>query len=134
MSRWLVLTVFSMLPLIGGCGTAVRPGLANAPRLGGTATADDRITDVVSNGGDACGLYAEHGVLRNQVPACVSWAAPPHAPASYAPPSATIETNGGLVEPWVNHLYAGWPCPRTTSHQIKSWSVPGAVVASCAVP
>jgi hypothetical protein len=130
MSRWPVLTVLMMLPMLGGCGTAVRPGLANAPRLGGATAADDRVTDTVANGADACGLYAEHGVLRNQIPACASWA-PTFPPASYATPVASAP-NGGLVEPWVNHLYVGWPCPRTSaSRQTKSWSVPGAALATC---
>jgi hypothetical protein len=134
MSRWLVLTVFAALPLVAGCGSTVRPGLANGPRLGGTTTADDRVDDVVSNGAEACGLYAEHGVLRNQIPACASWA-PATPPASYVTAPGAVAPNGGLVEPWVNHLYVGWPCPGVpSSRQTKSWSVPGAAVATCAVP
>ena len=68
MSRWLVLAAFSMaLPLVG-CGSSLRAGLSNAPRLGGTTTADNRVGDAVSNGDDACGAYAENGALRNRIP------------------------------------------------------------------
>ena len=74
MSRWLVLAVLSTASPLLGCGSSVRAGLSNAPRLGGTPTADNRVSDVVSNGDDACGAYAENGVLRNRVPPCQSWA------------------------------------------------------------
>ena len=67
MSRWPVLAAFSIAPLLLGCGSA-RAGLSNAPRLWGTALADEQVHDVVSNGDDACGAIAEHGVLRNRIP------------------------------------------------------------------
>jgi len=135
MSRWLVLTVLSAALPLFGCASSVRPGLSNAPRLGGTPTADNRIGDVVSNGDDACGVYAEHGVLPNRIPPCQSRSAanpPPGSepllPASVAPPSP-------LVEPWLDHFYIGWPCPAPASpRQTKSWSSPSAVVATCSVP
>ena len=81
MLRWLVLAVFSMAPLGLGCGSSLRAGLSNAPNLGGSPVADGRangvvsngINDVIANGDDACGRYAEHGVLRNQLPPCPTW-------------------------------------------------------------
>jgi hypothetical protein len=137
MSRWLVLAVVSTaLPLVG-CGTSVRAGLSNAPRLGGTTTTDNRVSDVVSNGDDGCGVYSEHGTLRNRVPPCQS--AGPTFPLSVSqvpPPSEA--PSGGLVQPWLDHFYVGWPCPTTTSsRQTKlwsAWSAPSPVVATCSVP
>ena len=135
MSRWLLLTVFSIAPLAFGCGSSVRPGLANAPRLGGAPIADVRITDVVSNGDDACGRYAEEGVLRNRIPPCRSRAAT-HPVAGYAVPTATGGESHGLVQPWVDHFYVGWPCPASASsqHRARGWSAADTTVAACAVP
>ncbi len=140
MSRWLVLTVLSIAPFAFGCASSVRPGLANAPRLGGTSTADDRITDVVSNGDDACGLYAENGVLPNRIPPCASWM-PSRSPASYAAP-VSASPRVTFVEPWLNHFYVGWPCPAPSSssptHQARltksAWTPPSTTVATCSVP
>jgi hypothetical protein len=134
MSRWLVLAAFSTaLPLLG-CGSSVRAGLSNAPRLGGTSTADNRVGDVVSNGDDACGTYAESGALRNRVPPCQSWTGAYPMTAAQVPLPASGPPAGGLVQPWLNHFYVGWPCPEaTSSRQTKSWSS-GAAVATCSVP
>jgi hypothetical protein len=135
MSRWLVLAVLSTaLPIIG-CGSSVRAGLSNAPRLGGTPTADNRVSDVVSNGDDACGAYAENGVLRNRVPPCQS-RAPVTGRASYEVTVPSVgEPPGALVEPWLDHFYVGWPCAgMTSSHQTKSWSPVSADAATCSVP
>jgi hypothetical protein len=138
MSRWLVLAAFSMaLPLLG-CGSSVRAGLSNAPRLGGTTTADNRVGDAVSNGDDACGAYAENGALRNRIPPCPGWAATYPLSGSEVPLPAAGAPGGSLVQPWLNHFYVGWPCPAaTSSRQTKSWSSsPGSssAVATCSVP
>jgi hypothetical protein len=124
MSRWLVLAVLSGLPLLSGCGSAVRPGLSNAPRLGGSSVADEGIHDVVSNGDDACGLYSEHGVLRNRIPPCPHV----HPVASTAwMPTSTQPPGQGLVSPWLKHFYVGWPCPHAmsmTESKAVAWSSP----------
>jgi hypothetical protein len=148
MPRWLVLAAFSIAPLALGCGSslhdaaALQVGLANAPNLGGSPAAEGRangtvaggVTDVVANGNDSCGRYAEHGVLRNQFPPCPSWL-PPHPAATVAPP-VHEEVSRGLVQPWVNHFYTGWPCPDATASSRKphAWSALDATVAECAVP
>jgi len=135
MLRWLVLAVVSTALPLFGCGSSVRAGLSNAPRLGGTATTDNRVTDVVSNGDDSCGAYTEHGTLRNRIPACPS--AGPTFPLSVSqvPAPARVEPSGGLVQPWVDHFYVGWPClASTSSRQTKSWSAPSVIVATCSVP
>jgi len=110
MSRWPLLAAFSLAPLLLGCGSSVRPGLSNAPRLGGTALADEQIHDVVSNGDDGCGLHPEHGgVLRGRIPPCPG-AAHPLARTSWLPTSAPSPADEGLVVPWLQHFYVGWPC------------------------
>ena len=57
--------------LLGGCGSAVQPGLANAPGLGG-ASPETRVHDAIANGRDACerAMFPQGGVLRGQVPPC----------------------------------------------------------------
>ena len=132
MLRWLVLAVLATaLPLVG-CGSSVRAGLSNAPRLGGTTTADNRIGDVVSNGDDSCVAYTEHGVLRNKVPPCPTSASLSATPGPSPAPGAP---SGALVEPWLDHFYVGWPCPvASSSHPPRAWSPASAVVATCSVP
>lgn len=137
MLRWLVLAVLSTALPLAGCGSSVRAGLANAPRLGGATTADNRVTDVVSNGDDSCGAYAEHAVLRYRVPPCPGWTAgsPPASQASQLPSSTGSPPSGALVEPWLDHFYVGWPCPvATSSRASRSWSSPSHVDATCSVP
>jgi hypothetical protein len=132
MSRWLLFTVFSMLPALGCASSpvAVGAGLANAPRLGGTPTVDDRVADVVSNGNDACGVTGgEAGPLPNRIPPCVSWTPGLPLAAVVAPPPPP----SGLVEPWLNHFYVGWPCPHA-SRQTKSLLPESDAVAACTVP
>jgi hypothetical protein len=133
MSRWLVLAVLSTAASVLGCGSSVRPGLSNAPRLGGTPTVDNRISDVVSNGDDACAAYAENGVLRYRVPPCESWA---NTRSSYELTLPSVgEPPGALVKPWVVHFYVGWPCPgATSSRQTKSWLPLNTDAATCSVP
>ncbi len=139
MLRWLVLAVFSIAPLTIGCGSSVRAGLANAPRLGGTATADDRVADVVSNGDDACGLSSESGVMRNRIPPCPRPTSVHNVAVSVGRPSSG-EPNGGLVEPWLNHFYVGWPCatkmPASDSSEARTspwspWSPSRPVATAC---
>jgi hypothetical protein len=143
MSRWLVLTVFSMAPLAMGCGSSMRAGLSNAPNLGGSPIAEGRandvvatgVTDVVSNGDEACGRYAEHGVLRNQIPPCPTYT-PAHPVATFTPTASTDGAARGLVQPWLNHFYVGWPCPESVSatHKVHAWAAIDSTVAECAVP
>jgi hypothetical protein len=134
MSRWLVLTVLSAALPLYGCGASIRPGLSNAPRLGGTATVDNRVSDVVSDGDDSCGASSERGSLRNGVPPCPgSGSAFPLSITQLPAPSTAAPSD--LVRPWVDHFYIGWPCPTaTSSRQTKSWSAASAVVATCSVP
>ena len=132
MSRWLLVAVLSVVPSLG-CGSTVGAGLANAPRLGGTPTADNRVNDVIANGDDACGVSTESGsVLRNRVPPCTSWA-PREVNASYLASPPAGQSSVGLVQPWLNHFYVGWPC-ATSSSRTKTLVPAGSTVASCSVP
>jgi hypothetical protein len=125
MSRWPVLTACS-IPLVVGCAPSVTPGLANAPRLGGSAIADERVTDVVSNGNDACGAN-ERGPLRSQLPACLTVE---RAPAVTAFTLSGRSTSSGLVVPWLQHFYVGWPCDgRSGRPTAVSWSTSSSPVA-----
>jgi hypothetical protein len=94
-----------------GCGPTVQPGLANAPALGKVPSADERVTDVVSNGHDSCERKLGPGPLRNQVPPCPTVSEP--APAvSITIRSPQTPDAGVDVDPWLGHLWKGWPCPR----------------------
>jgi hypothetical protein len=109
MSRWLVLTACSSALLAAGCAPSLTPGLANGPRLGGSQVADERIGDVVSNGNDACGPFAEGSVLRNKVPEC------PTVERSASATALDFTRNpdtDALVVRWLRHFYVGWPCKR----------------------
>jgi hypothetical protein len=70
MRLWSVL-VAALGLCLAGCATAVAPGLANAPILGG-ATPETTIHDVIANGHDACEQvwFPEGAVLRRKVPPC----------------------------------------------------------------
>jgi len=81
-----------------GCASNVQVGLANAPWLGG-ATIETRVHDAIANGRDSCerSAFPEGGVLRGQVPPCVTaepiatvpdfrWLRPPGAGRSGAAP------------------------------------------------
>lgn len=132
MEKWLVLTVPSMVLLVG-CTHSVEAGLANAPRLGDSAAADERPYDVISNGGDSCGRYAEHGPLRGRIPACAT-VAHPVVRATLLPPASGQA--GGVVVPWLQHFYVGWPCLRPAApveSKTVAWSTSAALGGACPV-
>jgi len=135
MSRWPWLTAFCFAPWIVGCTSSLQPGLANAPRLGGTQLADERVSDVVSNGNDSCARSVGPGPLRGRLPPCPTthptrWAA--------AAPSSATGAGGSLVVPWVEHFYSGWPCPHAvvaSSTRTPAWLAPPVDPAlACMVP
>lgn len=110
MSRWPLLTVFSMVWPLAGCASSVRPGLANVPRADdGLGSFHDRIYDVVANGEDSCGKHAEQGPLRGRWPPCRSMA---HPAVSTLLLPANRGAGESLVVPWLEHFYVGWPCDR----------------------
>ncbi len=90
--------------LLVGCATAVEPGLANGPRLGGLQTADEHVHDVVSNGGDSCGRFAEQSPLRLHWPACPTPVHPMAASFLVPPPGS----GPSVVGPWLQHFYLDW--------------------------
>jgi hypothetical protein len=105
MSRWSPLFGAAWaVSLLAGCSTSIEPGLANAPRLGGIQTADERVNDAISNGGDSCGRYAEHGPLRARLPPCPTVTHP--LAASFLVQSPTGKES--LVGPWLEHFYVDW--------------------------
>jgi hypothetical protein len=59
---------------MGACasaGSRIRPGLANAPALGGATAEDIRVHDATSNGIDSCERLGVGGSpLRDRWPAC----------------------------------------------------------------
>jgi hypothetical protein len=114
----------------------VQPGLANAPRLGGTAAPDDRINDVVSNGGDSCDRWAEQGPLRHRIPPCPS---SPHPAASMwlLTTSTAPQHPPGVVVPWLQHFYTQWSCSRSeapTATKTLAWASAATAPAACANP
>ena len=134
MSRWPWLTAFCVAPWIVGCGaSSLEPGLANAPRLGGTQLADERVSDVISNGNDSCARNTGPGPLRGRVPPC-----PTTHPTRWAvAPSSTTGMSESLVVPWVEHFYSGWPCPRSvvSSNRTPAWLAPPLDPAvACMIP
>jgi hypothetical protein len=136
MSRWLWLTAFCLAPWTGGCAPSLQPGLANAPRLGGTQLADERVSDVISNGNDSCARNVGPGPLRGRVSPC-----PTTHPTRWAVAPSSSATGAGesLVVPWVDHFYSGWPCPRTTvassTQRTPAWLMPPLDPAvACMVP
>ncbi|MGH7295845.1 MAG: hypothetical protein ACRELB_12960, partial [Polyangiaceae bacterium] len=107
MCRWLVLTVFSVAPLLAGCGPTLTAGLANGPRLGGSAVADSRVTDAVANGSDACRPVGEGSALRGKLPACPTIERPPLVPLTIVVHDPGADA---LVIRWLRHFYVDWPC------------------------
>jgi len=98
-----------LLLALTGCGSSVQTGLANAPALGKVPTADERVTDVVANGHDACERNTGPGPLRDQTPPCSTVEEQGPTVRISAHPSGT--TDAGADE-WLEHYWRGWPCPR----------------------
>lgn len=92
-----------------GCGPSVQPGLANAPSLGKVPSADERVTDAVANGHDACQRNVGPGPLRYQVPPCPTIV--PEAPPVRLSVRPSGATDAG-ADGWLEHYWKGWPCPR----------------------
>jgi hypothetical protein len=134
MPRWPVLTV-SSIALLAGCAPSVQAGLANGPRLGGTRPADEHIHDVISNNGDSCSGFTEHGSLRGRVPACAT-VTHPVARATFLR-TATDGKSDGLVVPWLKHFYVGWPCPHpAASPHVRrlAWVTATPPTVVCTIP
>ena len=134
MVRWPTYFGVATLLLLGGCATRVEAGLANAPRLGATAAGEPR-GDVISNGGDSCGRYSEASPLRGRIPPCpsVTRSSSRIAPALTAPAS----TGEGVVVPWVQHFYVGWPCPHsggTRNAESVAWGGTRREAFACPAP
>jgi hypothetical protein len=134
-----MLTAFSIGSTLLGCAPSLQPGLANAPRLGGTGLTDERMRDVIANGDDACSRQAEHGLLSNRIPPCP----PAVGPAIGTEFSAKAATNDSLVLPWLRHFYTGWPCahpallPAAKTKTIAATAIataPRQPLASCGAP
>jgi hypothetical protein len=70
------------------------PGLANAPRLGGTPETDPRILDAIANGNDSCQRNAGGSVLRFQYPPCPTVESRPPATAGLDWQKRYISTEG----------------------------------------
>jgi hypothetical protein len=97
-----------LVPL--GCGTAFRPGLANAPQLNGSPIVDVGVHDAIANGRDSCERRLGPGPLRNEVPACAV------AVATVSSPSvAVIAVKGAPANvapvPWVEPYSERGSCP-----------------------
>jgi len=117
-----------------GCTSAVQPGLANAPALGGTPVADVRVHDLIANGQDSCGrtFRPDPGPLRYRVPPCTH----PRAPVtSQAFSTARTRRDDGAVL-WMEHYYSGWPCD--TNHEAatrqRRFAPRLSAEAVCAIP
>ena len=109
MSRWRLLTAFSIVLLATGCGSTLRGGLSNAPRLGGSAD-EARVHDVIANGDDACASTGETAPQRGTFKLC-SLASHPAPKPPWLPPlrvHPSMETDPDV--PWLEHFYVGWPC------------------------
>src|SRR6185437_2108812 len=87
---------------LAGCGSSVQPGLANAPALGKVPSADERVTDAVSNGHDSCERRLGPGPLRHQVPPCPTVVEP--APAVSISVRSPRAPEAGVDE-WVEHYW-----------------------------
>jgi hypothetical protein len=134
MSRWPVLAA-SSIALLAGCVQSVGAGLANGPRLGGSSLSDEHVHDVISNSGDSCSGFAEHGPLRGRVPACAAVTHPAASAAFW--PTATAGKADGLVVPWLKHFYVGWPCTHpAASRRVErlAWATPGPPTVVCTIP
>jgi hypothetical protein len=99
--------LMSVAPL--SCATTV--GLANAPGLGSRPLADASVHDVVANGRDSCERGLRPGPLRYQVPPCPGV----ERPAAVRTVANRAPSAKGIVMPWVEHYYSGWPCSSRES-------------------
>jgi hypothetical protein len=130
MSRWPMLVALSLALPTFGCGGGFIAGLANAPSINRTAP-DESVHDVVANGSDVCGRNLGRSPLRGHVPRCHAETAPTASMNSLhaKPPSEGDD----LATPWLQHLYAGWPCPRPSARATSALASPAAEppAASC---
>jgi hypothetical protein len=123
MFTWRVLAVLSMASSSLGCAvdsvpsafvSRVTPGLSNVPWISGsTATNDERIPDVVSNGLDACGRDLEHSRLWRQWPPCPAVEPTAWRPSRpQRPPVSAMSSSQELNQPWLEFIDFDWPCSR----------------------
>jgi hypothetical protein len=135
MSRWLLLTAFSMVWSVAGCTASVQPGLANVPRGDGLGAYEDGGRDVVANGDDSCGRYAEQGPLRGRWPPCRT-ASHRAANTELLPVYGAAEQS--LVLPWLEHFYVGWRCAhgtaRTATKTVATATTSVNLATSCGDP
>jgi hypothetical protein len=112
MARWPVLVALSIMSCSLGCASqsAITPGLANAPPLGGTAGVDEGQVDVVSNGRDSCESVSGRTPLRGHVPPCPTVS---RTSSTVPPLSSIVVHQESFVQPWLEHFYVGWPCTRS---------------------
>jgi hypothetical protein len=119
------------------CSSVVQPGLANAPTLGTTSTAEARVTDVIANGLDSCGRELDPGPLRHRIPKCptVTERATPISFRFVLPPGSTGDD---VVQPWLEHYYSGWPCSHggglSDGERLVAWSPTDLGASRCAMP
>jgi hypothetical protein len=137
MARWTVLVGISIALASLGCASAsaVTPGLANAPALGGVGAVEPGPYDVVSNGRDSCESMTGQSPLRGHVPPCPTVSHPVAAvPPSLLPRQARHDS---LVLPWVEHFYVGFPCTHSRTvlgHWDAALSASTVAEGSCALP
>jgi hypothetical protein len=118
-----------------GCASAVQPGLANAPALGGARVVDPRVHDAIANGPDSCGgrLDPAASSLRNRFPPCAPLSSPTKS-AAFVPQAS----RGDAFVPPADRYNAGWPCPRafkkSAGEQLVAWSPTDLRAARCALP
>jgi hypothetical protein len=137
MARWPVLVGFAISStLFGSLGCAaspsVTPGLANAPRLGGTGGVDDGAHDVVANGRDSCESVTGRSPLRGHLPACPTAS----HPVASLPPMLEYRTQS-MVVPWLEHFYVGWPCTHSAAavqSRTVAWSSQPPAMTACNTP
>lgn len=101
-------SVAALAIALAGCGSSVKAGLANAPKLGTWRTGDTRVHDVISNGDDSCG---EGGVnrspLRGHYPPCTNVEKPPALDLTMLFPKPQGDD---LAVPLPTPYYGVWMC------------------------
>ncbi len=110
----------------GAC--SVQPGLANAPRLGGTTVADPRIHDAIANGPDSCGRTTDPGILPNRILPCPASS----QPRSLPPPAHSPGSEPNFT-PWLEHFYSNctWPAQASRANRSAASPTALAVGAGC---